>query len=184
VSVPNLDAIAVVSASNIWAAVGAPGGLGNASTTAFEHWNGSTWSLVIGPGLGSSYGSISSLAVVSANDIWAVGTSRGFARRSPILPLTEHWNGSAWSIVSTPALSTSSGFLSGVTALSTSNVWAVGGNYNGSPVVEQWNGSAWNLVSVPTSSSVANNQLSTVASLYGGTVLAVGPSIAILSNNG
>jgi hypothetical protein len=124
------------------------------------------------------------MAAVSSQDVWAVGTSKAFGRRTPTLPLIEHWNGSTWSIVPSPATGTFAAFLSGVTALSSNDAWAVGGTFTGSPVVEHWDGIQWSLVSVPVSTGAFNNQLSAVSSLPGGTVIAVGPTLAILTNNG
>jgi hypothetical protein len=41
---------------------------------------------------------------VASNDVWAVGTGS-----SSTTPLVEHWNGTQWSIVSTPSLPPSGG---------------------------------------------------------------------------
>jgi hypothetical protein len=175
-----ITSLAAISSTDVWAATT----VGSNNPVAFEHWNGTQWSLVFGQGVSNSSASISHLAATSSTDVWAVGTSRASGRRTPTLTLIEHWNGSAWSIVTSPTLSTPSGFLSGVTALSSTDAWAVGGTFRGSPVVEQWNGTQWSLVTVPVVAGAANNQLSAVSSLPGGTVIAVGPTLAILSNNG
>jgi hypothetical protein len=45
-------------------------------------------------------------------------------------PLIEHWDGSTWSIVPGAAVS---GHLYSITALSASNIWAVGGMGNRLP---------------------------------------------------
>jgi hypothetical protein len=63
--------------------------------------------------------------------------------------LIEHWNGTSWSLVSTPTLSRSSG-LSAVTAVAANDVWAVGFTSNSSDsLVEQWDGTSWSVVSSP-----------------------------------
>ena len=40
--------------------------------------------------------------------------------------LTEHWNGTAWSVVASPNLGTSDNVLYGVAAVAANDVWAVG----------------------------------------------------------
>ena len=65
------------------------------------------------------------MAAVSANDIWAVG-----AFVDPNLnanqTLTEHWDGTSWSVIPSPNATTGNNVLTGVTALSTGDVVAVG----------------------------------------------------------
>jgi hypothetical protein len=84
---------------------------------------------------------------VSAGDIWAVGYSTGTVYQT----LVEHWNGSAWSVVSSPNPSGSIyNFLWGVAAASSNDIWVMGRAYTGSTypgLFERWNGSAWNIVS-------------------------------------
>src|SRR5262249_8996815 len=68
-------------------------------------------------------------------------------------PLIEHWDGTSWSVVSSPNLP-QGGSLSGVTAISTNNVWAVGRSDNFSvDVVEHWDGASWSVVSSPAVNS-------------------------------
>src|ERR1700683_584955 len=75
-------------------------------TTGFgnlvESWNGSTWSVVSAPNTGIEYwGDVfTGVSCVSADDCTAVGyytNSNGVTET-----LIESWNGSAWSIVSSP----------------------------------------------------------------------------------
>jgi hypothetical protein len=59
----------VVSATDIWA-------VGNTysngvTTTLTEHWNGTTWSLVPGPG--NSFNAVASIP--GSNYVWAVGNA-------------------------------------------------------------------------------------------------------------
>jgi hypothetical protein len=82
------------------------------------------------------------VAAVSPSDAWAVGDD--LATNGPF---AEHWNGSAWSIVPTPA---QLGSLTAVEALSSNDVWAVGEDFTtGGPLFEHWNGSAWRVFPVP-----------------------------------
>jgi hypothetical protein len=133
-----LDAVAAVSASDIWA-VGTTYGHG----ALIEHWDGSSWSVVSNPGTGALYG----VTVVSASDVWAVGDN---GQRVQI----ENWNGTSWSIVPAPKLGGFGGTLEAVTAISTNNIWAVGihgvNQYTQDPLVEHWDGTQWSTVGNPS----------------------------------
>ena len=100
-----------------------------------------TWTAVASP----STNELHAVTSISANDVWAVGVG----------PITEHWNGSAWSIVSSPTVA--NGKLLGVAAASTNDVWAVGFTVIGSPpLIEHWNGTSWRTVKAPRQAGVLN----------------------------
>ena len=61
-------------------------------------------------------------------------------------PLVEHFNGTSWSIQTTPA---TGGTLNAVTAISPTDVWAVGGT-GSADLVENFNGTTWSVVQVPS----------------------------------
>jgi hypothetical protein len=87
------------------------------------------------------------VSAVSANDVWAVGSYLSERRRGNF-PLTEHWDGTAWSIVPAPSPGPEYVF-SSVTALAPDDVWAVGLSVNGlvgGPLAEHCDGSAWSIV--------------------------------------
>ncbi len=90
------------------------------------------------------YGDIEALAVLSDRDVWAVGrqaTSGYDAGR----PLIEHWNGVAWTEYQ---LRNVDGLqLKGIAAISSSDVWAVGGG-GSTPFVVHWDGTRWSRVTV------------------------------------
>ena len=78
---------------------------------------------------------------VSASDCWAVGyiyTNGGITFQT----LIEHWDGTAWAIVSSPNTSaTQTNVLYGVTCVSASDCWAVGDYMADSAVqtlIERW----------------------------------------------
>jgi hypothetical protein len=77
--------------------------------------------------------------VVSANDAWAVGAA---GRR----PLIEHWDGTSWSQA---AAQPGGGYLYGIAARSSSDVWAVGWTNTEQTLVKHWNGLRWSTVSSP-----------------------------------
>ncbi len=68
-----LNGIAAVSATDVWA-VGRYGDSNGDEHTLIEHWNGSSWSAIPSPNPGGQSQGLSSVAAVSASDVWAVGS--------------------------------------------------------------------------------------------------------------
>src|SRR5712691_6955542 len=70
-----LNAVAAVSARNIWA-VG-DSFSGGVEQPLIEHWNGGQWSIVASarPPVGFPGGNLLGIEEISAHNIWAVGTS-------------------------------------------------------------------------------------------------------------
>lgn len=129
------------------------------------------WSVVSSPNIGTKLNELSSIAAISANDMWAVGST---GHRT----LTEHWNGTKWSIVKSPSLRFSTS-LSGVSALSTDDVWAVGysqehrGNkYKYQTLAEHWNGNSWSIISTPNPTNTS--ALTSVSAISSNDIWAVG----------
>ncbi len=61
------------------------------------HWDGTQWSIVERPGIGNIDISVSDVAALTADDVWAVGyeiDNNG--------PLIKHWDGAQWSVVKSP----------------------------------------------------------------------------------
>src|SRR6266571_3421958 len=91
-----------------------------------------TWSVVKSPNVGSRINSLSGVAAVSASNIWAVGY---YLTSTPVeRTLIEHWNGTSWSVVKSPNVGSLGNGLSGVAAVSASNIWAGGHHQNSTPV--------------------------------------------------
>jgi hypothetical protein len=114
-----------------------------------DHWNGSAWSSVSTRRPGNLGWLFTSVSCAQADDCWAVGAQLNDG--SPPEPLSEHWNGSIWSIVSVGSVA---GYLLGVSCPSASVCWAVGPRSNTSgdaqsTLVERWNGSSWSEVAFP-----------------------------------
>jgi len=64
----------------------------------------------------------------------------------PYTTLVEHWDGTAWSIVTDAA---TTGVLYGVAALAPDDVWAVGSqNYPGPGLIEHWDGTSWTVANL------------------------------------
>ena len=169
-----LMAVAAVSPTDVWA-------VGDSHTTSFQtltqHWDGHKWSVVSSPNPGAQFNELFGVAAVSTTDVWAVGSfaPQGF---SPSQTLIEHWNGTSWSVVASPNVGTQLNGLNGVTAVSTSDIWAVGQFNNGTgqqTLIEHWNGTSWSVVSSPNVSG-ASNELLAVAAVSTTDVWAVGDS--------
>ena len=114
------------------------------------------------------------MAVISTNDAWAVGND-DIGNGVPET-LTEHWNGSNWSVVSSPSPGTLTNVLSGVAAVSTSDVWAVGTYYLGGitqSLIEHWNGMQWSVIANPNPGPTSNG-LNAVVAVSTSDVWAVG----------
>lgn len=149
-----LAAVKAFSGTDVWA-LGRAGTMGFGNAVAL-HWNGSAWSSVAIPSPGTRDTTITELTGTASNDLWAVGYSRDLpygnrARHS----VTLHWNGSAWSRVTSPDVGTVT-FLRDAVAISPSDVWAVGSGSSSTTgaVTLHWNGSAWSSLTPPALATV------------------------------
>jgi hypothetical protein len=127
------------------------------------------WRVVSSPP-GNS-GSLEAVAAVSTDDAWAVGYECLADDCDSHTVLTMHWDGATWSIVPSPN-GGNLGELQGVAAISTDDVWAVGGSDNGA-LTMHWDGSNWTVVPNPGPST---SSLSAVAAVAADDVWAVGRS--------
>ena len=144
--------------------------------TLVERWDGLRWAVLPSPGPQDSV--LYSVAVVSAADVWAVGTAGTGPGDRGSLPLVEHWNGRSWRLVRLPGLvpAGSSAALLAVTAWARGPVVAVGsvaiGRGPSRPLVVRWTGSRWQGIPVARGPGVSASN--SPASLVG--VVALAPS--------
>jgi hypothetical protein len=132
--------VAAAASNDVWA-VGIKTGPDNPDfgEQLIENWNGTAWSVVTGPEMEGA--ELTSVAAISANNVWAFGGGGGSD------PLVEHFNGTTWSIVpNTGALATATG-ISAVSVDSANDIWAVGGNGK-AEVLFEFNGTTWSQVAV------------------------------------
>ena len=113
------------------------------------HWNGRRWTLVPSPQPRPNYFEVNypleDVSGAASDDVWAVGTVVfDFQDYLSFGSFTEHWDGSAWQRVSNP----SGVGLSGVEAVTASDVWAVGRDDFG-PIIVRWDGHQWDDVPTP-----------------------------------
>jgi hypothetical protein len=160
---------------------------GTTIQTLGEHWNGTAWKLQKSPNVGgsSTANQLHDVTATSSTNAWAVG---GYEPGIYEQTLVEHWNGTAWKRVTSPdpAGSSQSHFLSGVTATSSTNAWAVGYYHNGGApqtLVLHWNGTSWKQQKSPDPvASPLSNELSDVAATSSTNAWAVGLYDSICSS--
>jgi hypothetical protein len=140
--------------------------------------------------LPTSTGFPTTLNAISAdgpNDVWIVGSYMIQVSQTNLRyeTFSDHWNGSAWSVVPMPLVSGSDGLLvyqfSSVDAISPTNVWAVGGSgdhlvgiggTSSNTLIEHYNGTSWSIV--PSPDPGTNNGLTGVTESSPANLWAVG----------
>jgi hypothetical protein len=143
-----LYGVAATSPRSAWA-VGLYTSAGG-SKTLILHWNGSAWTQVPSPDPSSAFSELDAVAAVSASDAWAVGEYFDGTVDSE-KTLIVHWNGSAWTQVPSPyAGRAQQNQLTGVSATTVRNAWAVGIRVSadatiGEQITEHWDGRSWKL---------------------------------------
>jgi hypothetical protein len=148
VSVTLLGAVAT-SATNAWAV----GWYDNGSTghSVAVQWNGASWVQKTVPAPSTHGDFLAAIGATSAGSAWAVGYYEDASQN--LHTLIERWNGSTWSIQTSPDQGNSYNKLTSVTAISDTNVWAFGyaGNSTGPErnLALHWNGVKWSLATVP-----------------------------------
>lgn len=171
-----LDGVAVTSRSNAWAVGQFWNGRSWQPLTV--RWNGRSWKRVPCPDPGgkAARDGLAGVAATSASNAWAVGE---YSRGSAQLALILHWNGRSWRQVARPLpRGSTASSLSAVTAVSSSDAWAVGAYFHGlteRTLIEHWNGRSWRLV--PSQNvGVLRNALNAVTGSSAGNMWATGAS--------
>lgn len=163
----DLNSIVAASPSNAWAAgenAYGPGG----PAAVILHWDGAHWTNA--PITGNSVNSyLWSLSADAPTDAWAVGyRERGDGTTAAYVL---HWNGATWSQVTSPSPGSNSYQLLSVSAVSSTDVWAVGETSDATGAsgafLLHWNGASWLQFASPTSLS-ENAQLEAVSATAGG----------------
>jgi hypothetical protein len=147
-----------------------------------EHWNGSSWRIVPAPTLGLdphnpaavakakselisgaavnfAGADLTSVRAISPTDVWASGVvsfanQGGDAGFRADETLTEHWNGTKWSIVAAPdvtvaEIKSAAGDDLDAISGSAGDLWTVGRAQPIGTLVLHWNGTAWSVVPSP-----------------------------------
>jgi hypothetical protein len=168
-----LSGVTVLSPCNAWAVGTYLNDTAGVNQTLIEHWNGSSWKQVTSPNPGAADDSLTAVDAVSARDIWAAGFYLNPAAHQD-QTLFLHWNGSSWKHVASPNRGITGGladFLTGVHAVSSRNVWAVGYYDNEAgprqTLIEHWNGHTWKLVKSPDPGGSGNGDDNDLAAVAG-----------------
>jgi hypothetical protein len=131
--------VSAVAPDDIWA-------VGGNAPTLTEHWDGTRWSVVPGPNVGTLPTALLQVAAVAHNDVWAAGYY--FDATDTGRTLIAHWNGVEWSIVPSP--DPGEDFLEDIVAVGPRDVWAVGNTNSINTLVLHWDGSRWTVSPSPS----------------------------------
>ena len=140
---------------------------GGSAQTLTEKWNGTAWSLVTSPNSSSTQANVlSGVSCTSSTVCIAVGDYVSAAGHAQTL--TEKWNGSTWTRVTSPNDSTTrANVLTGVSCTSASFCFAAGDAVNAGghaqTLTEKWNGSAWSVVASSNTSTTQANVIAGVS---------------------
>jgi len=154
------SAVSADASNDIWLV-----GCGNFS----EHYNGTGWSMVPTPNVGSGPNCLSGVVALAPDNVWAVGYSTATQKPPPgqfdvpTETLIEHYDGTSWSVVPSPNVGPTSQYqsnrLRSITAISPTDIWAFGsyfaasGSENQMTLLLHWNGTSWSLVASPNPTS-------------------------------
>lgn len=167
-SLDPLPAVTAVSADDAWVA-GTYINNANFAQTLIAHSNGTAFTRVASrnPAMPMGGDSLDGISAAGADNIWAAGFYTLFDTNYGLeasLPLTEHWNGRAWTWVpaaipaANPDAPTPLAQFSAVTTVCGCGAWAVGNyevqntpapTYRQVTLAENWNGAAWRISPTP-----------------------------------
>jgi hypothetical protein len=97
-----LTAVACASATNC-SAVGLAAVSPTTTVTLAEHWNGSAWSTVASPSTNGGESQLLGVSCPAATTCFAVGHDQISTTNPLTRPLIEKWNGTAWTIMTSPS---------------------------------------------------------------------------------
>jgi hypothetical protein len=143
-----------------------------------EAWNGTTWQIQSTPVLSGATNSALEAVSCSAADLCtAVGRYNNQSGRT--LTLAERWNGSTWSVQTTPDPKGAPGSESAAVACPAANACTAVGNYypltgNERDLAEGWNGTTWSIQPVRSPAGVESDGLYGVSCLAPYQCMAVG----------
>jgi hypothetical protein len=152
--------------------------------TLIEHFNGASWAIVPSPSPGATGNQLYSVVAISPTSAWAVGQRLG--TQGPDQTLIEHWNGTAWSVVTGPVSSTDTITFFGVDGVSDNDVRAVGeaNDYVHNPrtLIEDGQNGSFAFQPSPNISGTENHLMG-ISSLSNDTAWAVGTYLDQASGN-
>jgi hypothetical protein len=147
-------------------------------------WDGSEWERTAIPD--RRPGGTNTLAGVGGagrRDVWAVGWSKADAEHVAST-VAVHWDGTAWSRVTTPNPGPAGNRLEAVAAVGSDDVWAVGAQLppasaSWQPLAIHWDGASWAGAAFPAVEGCGETGELTDVAAGGGVVLATGTCWAV-----
>ncbi len=136
-----LEAVAVISATNVWAVANSPD-----DQPAIVHWDGTTWSLADVALLPNTSSYLHAISALAPDDIWAAGEVEVADHKMDAFVL--HWNGQTWSRSPIALFQNHTGTkrrlqVTDIKARSPQDVWlAVNQDYQ-SMALAHWTGTNW-----------------------------------------
>src|SRR5207244_7139586 len=162
--------------------------LGHPVTLA-ERWNGTAWAAqpTPDPGGDGNFARLTAVSCASANACTAVGDYSD--RSGSTVPLAERWNGTSWTLQSTPLPGgAANAQLLSVSCPAMSACTAVGQYDDGAgltkTLAERWGGSAWTVQSTPNPAGTEISRLSGVSCVSTTACTAVGAASETLFSGG
>jgi len=150
-----LQGVSALSENDAWAVGYYNTSSGSPAYSLVERWNGSQWTSMTVPHVGSSSNRLAAVEAIAPNDVWAVGHYRYVTQPDPYdQTLILHWNGSQWDVIPSPNSGTWNNFLYSISAVSPTDIWAVGSRRTSLSAPEHtlimhWDGSQWEIVQSP-----------------------------------
>jgi len=150
-----LFGVTAIASNNVWA-VGTWVN-GSVPETLVEQWNGTSWTQMPSSNPSTQDNELFSVSAFSATDVFVVGEqSQGFG--TPLQSLAQHWNGTAWTDLTTPNLggTGADNEILGVNALEAGHAVGVGfGNFVSGSTPRQ--GVAWDLLAAGASTETTQS---------------------------
>jgi hypothetical protein len=175
-----LAAVSAASPTDVWAVgtyypVPATALATNPLATLAQHFDGTRWTAYPLPNVGVQENSLLGVSMPMPGKAWAVGYYvDGYFQQKT---LVQHFDGSTWSVISSPSPGAAQNILYGVAAISDHDVWAVGAEQDGTglwhTLTEHWDGNEWTVVP-SVDPGVSGNQLYAVKAKSSRDVYAVG----------
>ena len=167
--ISSLNAVDALASDDVWAVGEESLGNRTAGTRALVmRWDGGEWRGVEA-GIDEPNATLSAVTAIARDDVWAAGSYSDMSG-TVLKPLLAHWDGTTWSRVEAG----SDGAIWGMSAVSVTDVWAVG-NFGPQTLALHWDGVEWKRVVTPNpGDGKGNNGLNAVAAVSPGEVWAVG----------
>ncbi len=150
-----------------------------------NQWNGTALSLTSAatPTASGSTPAPSASGMSCVSPTWCIAAGVNDTQVTSSAPFSELWNGTSWSLLTTPAASTGLGSALHAVSCAGQNFCEAVGQINGTgplnqTFIETWNGSSWAITPSPNTSTSESQQLNGVSCFSATTCSAVGQADA------